>query len=78
MKDIVTNYEEAMELVNQILQFGQMSIEIITCMIIDIEALKYKEPAVDIAERIWDAVQAVNEDLGPYAPRQGEDHDHKN
>lgn len=68
MKTIITHYEEAMELVNQISQFDPMSMEIITCMIIDTESSKYKEPAVDIVERMWDAVQAVNEILGPYQP----------
>ena len=65
MKDIITNYEEAMELVKQISEFEPISMETIICMIIDTESSKYKEPAVDIVERMWDAVQAVNEILGP-------------
>lgn len=73
MKDIVTNYEEAMELVKQISEFEPISMEIIICMLIDTEASNYKEFVLDIVKRIWDAVQAVNEILGPYQPdKKGE------
>ena len=73
MKDIKTNYEEAMELVKQVSQFEPISMEVIICMIIDTEASKYKEPAVDIVERVLDAVQEVNEILGPWQPdKKGE------
>lgn len=68
MKTIITHYEEAMELVKQISEFEPISMETIICMIIDTESSKYKEPAVDIVERMWDAVQAVNEILGSYQP----------
>ena len=76
MKDSITNIKEAMELVKQTSEFEPISMEAI-CMIIDTESLKYKEPAVDNVERIWDAVQAVNEILGPYQPGR-ESYDHKN
>ena len=73
MKDMITNFEEVMELVKQISEFEPISMECIICMIIYTEASKYKEPAVDIVARIWDAVQAVNEILGPYQPdKKGE------
>lgn len=79
MKDIITNFGEAMELVKQISEFDPISMETLICMIIDTESSKYKEPAVDIVERMWDAVQAVNEILGPYQPDKKEkEHDHKN
>jgi len=66
MKTIVNNIDAAMELVNQISQFDPVSMESIICIIIDTESSKYKEPALDIVERIWDAVKAVNEILGSY------------
>lgn len=66
MKFIITDYDEAMELINQISQFDPMSIEIITCMIIDTESAKYEEPYGEILDRICAAVHGVNEDLGPY------------
>ena len=66
MKFIITDYEEAMELVNQISQFDPMSMEIITCMIIDTESAKYEEAYSDILDRICGAVHGINEDLGTY------------
>lgn len=78
MKDTVTNFDEVFELVNQISQFEPISIEVIICMIIDTESAKYKKSVVEILGRICDAVQAVNEVLGPYRAGMGEGHDHKN
>lgn len=66
MKDIITNFEEAMELVNRISQFDPISMEAITCMIIDTESAKYEETYSDILDRICCAVHVVNEDLGLY------------
>lgn len=70
MKSILNNFDEALDLVNQLSQFDPMSMEIILCMTIDTESSKNKEPVVDIVERIFDAVQAVNEALGPYQTRK--------
>lgn len=76
MKNLVTNYGEAMELVHQIVQFDPMNIEIILCMTIDIESAKYKETAGAILDRIFNAVHAVNEELGPYQ-LDTNDYDHQ-
>lgn len=66
MKTIITNYDEAMDLVHQIAEFDPMSMEIIICMTIDTESAEYKESVVDILDRVCTAVHAVNEELGPY------------
>lgn len=77
MKSITNNFAEAMELVHQIAEFDSMSMEIILCMTIDTESAEHKESVVDILARVCTAVQAVNEELGPYTFK-GDGYDHKN
>lgn len=71
MKNILTNYDEAMELVNQIAEFDPLSIEVIICMTIDTESAKYKDLPGDVLDRICTAVHAVNEELGPHIFTEG-------
>ena len=65
-KNIFTNLEEAHELVNRIAEFDDVSMQSIICMSIDMCAAKHNENAKEIAERIYNAVCSVNDDLGKF------------
>ena len=78
MKTIISSTDEAMELINQISQFDDVSMMSIICALIDKVSARSKKPVIDIVAGIVEAVIAVNEALGPYWPDTGEGHDHKN
>lgn len=78
MKSIVNNYEEAMELAKEISEFEPISMEAIICMIIDTEASKYKEPAVDIVDRIWVLFKKSMKSWDPISQTRRERYDRKN
>ncbi len=66
MKNLISNIDEAMALVNSISEFDDVGMKSIICMLIDTASCKYKEPAGDIADTICTMVHAVNEELGAY------------
>ena len=66
MKNIYTNIEEAMTLVNQVSQFDDIGIKSIICMLIDTTSAKSGEPAGDIADTICALVHEVNSQMGAY------------
>ena len=66
MKNILANYDDAINLVNQIAEFDPRSMQSIICMLIDTCTAKYGGKAPELAEDISIAVRLVNEQVGEY------------
>ena len=66
MKNIITNINEAMALVESISQFDDVGMKSIICLLIDTASAKYNEPAGDIADTICMMVHEVNAQMGAY------------
>lgn len=71
--NIITNTNEAMELINQFSQFDYVSMMSIICTLIDIVSAKSKESSMDIVLSIEESVLLMNETLGAFQPdKEGE------
>lgn len=66
MKDILSNMNDAYELVNQVADFDSVGMLSIICMLIDTFSAKYDEDPKKIADLIRDKVHEVNDTLGRY------------
>ena len=66
MKDILSNMNDAYELINQVADFDSVSMLSIICMLIDTYSAKYDEDPKKVADLIRDKVREVNNMLGRY------------
>ena len=66
MKDILSNMNDAYELVNQVADFDDVGMLSIICMLIDTYSAKYNKDPKKIADLIRDQVHEVNDTLGRY------------
>ena len=66
MKNIITNINEAMALVESISQFDAEGMQTIICMLVDTCAARHGMDAREIADTVKTLVYAVNSEFGAY------------
>lgn len=66
MKNILSNMNDAYELVDKVADFDDVGMLSIICMLIDTYSAKYNKDPKKIADLIRDQVHEVNDTLGRY------------
>ena len=72
MKNIFTNPDEALAIIESFAEFDEISMKSIACMMVDTISAKYHRDSIDTAAQIFDAVISTNNELGAYhLPTEG-------
>ena len=66
MKNIISNFSEAQELVNKVAEFDDAGMQTIACLIIDTCSARFRMDACEIADNVCELVHQVNKELGAY------------